>query len=342
MAVEDVKKQRQKFFTDLLHALGQINSWVNSRPQIAAVRKPWLRDESSCLPHRLVIPLQEKYSKEDLSFKELERFDLIVAEALKNCEDSDGNPLVDVFLCIVTLYRSGRTACTYGARSYTPPSSVPESQYDSPSEDEDEDGSYGFTIGEIDEERLEATDCRIDWNDKPVRDKWRIKEDDIVVWDNKNWTSGFVIDDLNKSEYDPDDAYLEQWHPKAMLVVQPYEKGEEEEEAEESEEDEEDSEGGGVQEEEGEENEEEEDNEGEGEDEEDSEGGVQEEEGEENEEEEDSEGEGEGEGEGEDEDEDEEEEEEEGKDEEDSDIGDPNSTSSVQDPDEPDKKRRRF
>ncbi|KAG0583773.1 hypothetical protein KC19_3G162200 [Ceratodon purpureus] len=177
MAGKDAKKQRRKLFTDLLRVLKHVNR-DGSSGQIAAVLEPWVLDiqeESSCLPEKLAIPLKGNYPmkgehpKRHLSFEGLERKDRIVAEALRNCKDSDGHQLLDVFLCIVTLHRSGRAAPTYGERTYEPPPSwVPKSCYNPPSEDEDEASGedYGHEIGEIDEQRLEGTMFRIDWNNK--------------------------------------------------------------------------------------------------------------------------------------------------------------------------------
>ncbi|KAG0586634.1 hypothetical protein KC19_2G105300 [Ceratodon purpureus] len=70
--------------------------------------QPWMEEASQrkidVFGAKMAIPLQHKYTEENLSFSGLKGEDSIVAELLKECRDRNGEKWLAVHLCLVTMY----------------------------------------------------------------------------------------------------------------------------------------------------------------------------------------------------------------------------------------------
>ncbi|CAM6088083.1 unnamed protein product [Calypogeia fissa] len=95
--------------------------------------KPWLQEAIEGRPHtfgaKIAIPLQHKYTEENLSFGCLKGDDSIMANVLKECRDQNREKWLELYLCLVTKHQSGkpRRPAYKSRRSY----------YDSCDSDED-------------------------------------------------------------------------------------------------------------------------------------------------------------------------------------------------------------
>ncbi|KAG0606176.1 hypothetical protein M758_9G119800 [Ceratodon purpureus] len=108
-----------------------------------AVLNHWMEGATEGKP-KLAIPLRQRFPVEKLSFATLCGDDSIVVEILKNCKDKNGKPLLNLHLCLVEKYQTGKA--------------VPGPDYCIDEEEESEDDLYNaknHIMGDIDEESID-------------------------------------------------------------------------------------------------------------------------------------------------------------------------------------------
>ena len=231
---------RQNLMTSNVEGLGPeaLREIASKVDQVQKVLEPWkeevIQGVSEVYPDKLAIPLEHKYTKENLCFTELKGEDYIITEVFRNCKDSNGEQLLDLHLCMVTKHQEGDPEPDYGnCDHYSPdarghgPSELGEDSSDSedePSDSEDDHDASHHTMDIVHSEEIETMNWIGMGNEAaPAFENLHIDMDEeVIVYEGEQP----FYDEPDEKEYEEGHtgnagSKLEYWYHRAMVVVWP-------------------------------------------------------------------------------------------------------------------------
>ena len=199
--------------------------------QVQKVLEPWkegvIQGVSDVYPDKLAIPLEHKYTKENLWFTGLKGKDYILTEVFRNCKDSDGEQLLDLHLCMVTKHQEGTPDEPdhgyYDRYSRYGWHGEDSSDSEDKASDSEDDHSSHHTMDEVHSEEIETINW-IGMGDEaaPAFENLHIDMDkEVIVYEGEEP----FYDEPDEKNYEGYTGNagptLEYWYHRAMVVVWP-------------------------------------------------------------------------------------------------------------------------